>query len=183
MVFIELVVIYFHFLYKECALYLIFQYKPDIQFEISQLLQNIIKDNNDLVLDTSGKTCVRFTTKAIDGAIPKKGEGWVQSKRMLLFEMNNTENRLALKLIIGPGQADIQDKLYNLMKVNNALFNKANVAYGKKWNTVYLSEYLKKKDYEDFEMETVGDKIRKKFESFVQKDLKEMESYILEHWE
>jgi len=100
----------------QTALDVIFQYKPDIQSEISLFIQSIIKGSSDLISDISSKTYIRFTTKKIDSIIPKKGEGWIQSPRMLLFEFSNTENKLVLKLIIGPGQSDIQHKLYNLMK-------------------------------------------------------------------
>lgn len=93
------------------ALDLIFEYKPDIYSDISNHLQNIISETPGLILDISNKTYIRFTTDRLDELIPKIGEGWVSTNRLLLFEFQNKSEKLALKLLIGPGDGGLREKI------------------------------------------------------------------------
>jgi len=94
------------------ALDLIFQYKPDVELEISEYLQTIIRENESLIPDYSSKSSIRFTTNKLERMIEKIGEGWTKSKRIFLFEFNNYDRRLVLRLIIGPGPQDFREKLF-----------------------------------------------------------------------
>ena len=48
------------------ALDLIFEYKPDLYSDISNDLQEFIKNTPGLILDDSNKTYIRFTTELLD---------------------------------------------------------------------------------------------------------------------
>ncbi len=51
------------------ALDIIFQYKPDTYLILSEFLQKELKENKDIILDSAGKTVIRFTTKVLDSLI------------------------------------------------------------------------------------------------------------------
>jgi hypothetical protein len=164
------------------ALDLIFQYKPDAQYDISQIVTNKIKASPKLILDISGKTYIRFTTKVFDDLIPRKGEGWTSTKRLVLFEFANYEKRLVLRFIIGPGPAELRKKLYDFSVKNRSLFNKAKNQPGEKWNTVYQENYLTPNDFDDLDMDVIRSKILKKIDAFLVGDLKKIETYFQENW-
>jgi len=160
------------------ALDIIFQYKPDIEYEVSKIVRDIIASKSELMLDSAGKTVIRFTTKAMDDAIPKSGSGWTSSGRILLFEFANYDKRLVLRLYIGPGPVDIRERLHAIALKNTPLFNKSSRQLGRKHLAIYQSEYLKKSDYEDTDVEELKTKINKKFNIFIENDLKK----IMDHY-
>jgi hypothetical protein len=165
------------------ALDRIFEYKPDIYSEISDILQDLIKKHDNLMSDDSSKTAIRFTSKSLDDLIPKKGEGWTRSKRILLFEFSNYDKRLVLRLYIGPGENEIRNRLHTIAKKDTKLFNKSDRKIGSKWLTIYQKDYLM--NYEDTETETEGLKhiISEKFDHFIKDDLVKIEAHISSNWE
>jgi len=164
------------------ALDIIFQYKPDIEYDVSQMIQEAIKIQGDLILESAGKTTIKFTSKELDRLIPKSGVGWTNSGRMLMFEFNNYEKRLALRLIIGPGPLDIRNKLHEIAKKNTTLFNRGGMQLGQKWLTIDQNIYLNKNDYEDANVEDLKEKINKKFTIFLQNDLKRIVAHYKNNW-
>ncbi|MGM0409830.1 MAG: PD-(D/E)XK nuclease family protein [Bacillota bacterium] len=164
------------------ALDLIFEHKPDINLEISDELKELISQTEGLILDDSGKTYIRFTSEILDNLIPKEGEGWTSTQRILLFEFANRENKLFLKFLIGPGESNVRKKLNSIVKKDLKLFNKANRNLSKKWFTVYKKGFLNKKHYEDLALETLTNKISEKFSSFIKNDLPRIEEHINNHW-
>jgi hypothetical protein len=164
------------------ALDLIFQYKPDIDSEISEMLQDLIRKHDNLILDASGKTVIRFTSKLLDDLIPARGEGWTLSKRILLFEFSNYEKRLVLRLYIGPGENEIRNRLHGIAKKDTKLFNKSDRKIGFKWLAIYQKEYLKQMDYEDAKIDGLEQIILEKFSHFMSDDLPKIENHISNIW-
>lgn len=164
------------------ALDIIFQYKPDIEYEVSKIVKNIISSKPELILDSAGKTVIRFTTKELDSIMPKKGSGWTSSGRILMFEFSNCDKRLVLRLYIGPGPADIREKLHEIALKNTSLFNKSKRQLGRKHLAIYQSEYLKKTNYEEADEEELKARIDKKFNNFLIDDLKKIEAFFKENW-
>lgn len=164
------------------ALDLIFQYKPDIEFEVSEIIQDIIKEHDELILDGAGKTVIRFTSRKLDNLVPKKGEGWGTGNRILLFEFSNYYKKLTLRLYIGPGDNQLRTKLHNIAMMDAKLFNKSERKLGLKWLAIYQKEYLKPKDYEESDAVELKEIISKKFESLVMDDLANIEKHIASKW-
>ncbi len=164
------------------ALDLIFQYKPDIESEVSEIVQDLVKKYSNLVLDGAGKTIIRFTSKALDELVPKKGEGWVSSNRILLFEFYNYYKRGVIRLYIGPGDNEIRNRLHTIAKMDTRLFNISDRKLGSKWLAIYQKEYLKTKDYEESDVVELGDSIAKKFAAFISEDLPKIEKHITDKW-
>ena len=160
------------------ALDLIFQYKPDVALEVSEYVQMLLNKEEETIIDSAGKTVIRFTTKVVDNKFKKVGEGWSSSGRIVMFEFYNYENRLALRLYIGPGEQNYRNTLIDIFKTNPNLFNLTNRAFGKKWHAVYAKDFLKKRDYENKTIEDIKPMINKRFAEFLDGDLKEIEQFI-----
>jgi hypothetical protein len=164
------------------ALDIIFQYRPDVYLELSQHLQKRLGSQDDIIIDSAGKAVIRFTTKAIDGSVERVGEGWTKSKRMLLFESLFRDYHVGLRLYIGPGEEGCRKKLLDLFLKDKKLFKKADRKFAVKWHTVYQSDFLRKKDFEDDDLEEIKAKLDKKFDDFVGNDLPKIEAHFKEHW-
>ena len=160
------------------ALDLIFEFKPDIQSDISDYLQSLIKSEPSLILDSYGKSVIRFTSENIDKVMPKISEGWTKSNRLILFEFNNYADRLALRFYLGPGDIEKRQSLYNFFSEKGDLFTLTKQGLYKKWNCLYQHDFLKKKDYEDKEYPELIEKIDKKWAEFKSGELVEIELYI-----
>jgi hypothetical protein len=164
------------------ALDLIFQYKPDMELEVSEIFQELAGKYDSLVLDTAGKTFVRFASKKLDEVIPKKGLGWVSSNRILLFEFNNYSKRGVLRLYIGPGDSEIRNRLHTIAKMDTRLFNISDRRLRAKWLALYQKEYLKAKDYDESDAVELRDIISKKLDDFVSGDLPRIEKHMVDNW-
>lgn len=162
------------------ALDLIFQYKPDMQLDLSHIMIDTLKAKG-LLLDDSNKTNIRFTSMKLDQYIPRVGEGWTKSKRILLFEFENRENKLGLKLIIGPGDETTRKKLHNISQINGGVLNKSNLSLTAQWRTVYKRDFLKKKDYEDTDIEQLKNRIEVRLDEFIREDLEKIEEIFKQY--
>lgn len=164
------------------ALDLIFQYKPDVQLDIKEYLIQKIQSTVPLISDQATKTYIRFSTQLFDEMIDNVSEGWTKTNRILLYELKNYEERLTLNLLIGPGPDDYRMKLFSIFSDKQSLFTlaKADKYIGKKYHTVFQRVILKKKDYEDATIEELHSIIDKKWDEFISKDLKKIDSYLSE---
>lgn len=159
------------------ALDLIFEYKPDLLMEINECLTEIIKNDPDLILDFSSKSYIRFITKKLD-FIPRRGEGWTKSERILLFEFKNNLNGVALYLIIGPGSKEIREKLCKIAKNKLKLFNVAKRKFTGQWFSIYKKTIVKANNYEDKDISEIKKNLKEKIESFKINDLVKIEKEI-----
>ena len=159
------------------ALDLIFEYKPDLLMEIQECLIEIIKNDSDLILDFSSKSCIKFIAKKLD-FIPREGEGWTKSKRILLFEFKNNPNGVGLYLIIGPGPKEIREKLYEIAQDKLKLFNVAKRKFTGQWFSIYKKSIIKAKNYEDKDILEIKEYFKEKIDSFKINDLVKIETEI-----
>ncbi len=168
------------------ALDLIFQYKPDIDLEISEYLQEVVSKNQNLISDVSSKTYIRFTSKTLDSMVEKCGDDWTNpwtsSRRILLYEFRNANKKLTLKLYIGLGPKELREKLRDFCIANAALFKTLGKNFGYKWHTVYQKEFLKESDFEEATSEDLKKKIDSKFDDFLRGDAAKIDSYFKDGW-
>lgn len=164
------------------ALDLIFRYKQDLELEISKHLESIIIKSKETIFDSSSKSYVRFTTPILEDLIEKNGEGWTNSKRILLFEIENYKERLFLKLIIGPGDQNYRNRLIECFRKDKSFYKRAYLELRQKWHTVYTKEFLRKNDYEGNESEDLKLKVGKIFADFVNGDLVKINNFFQENW-
>jgi hypothetical protein len=160
------------------ALELIIKYVEDIRQEIYSYLTDLIESNSELILDDSTKSYIRFIPKNLD-FIPKNGDGWTTTKRILLFEFNNAEKKLELNLLIGPGQEVIREKLFNIAKSNSNIFSVAGKRkLAKIHSQIFKKKILKLKDYDENEFENIKLIIEQKFKKLLSEDVPKIENEL-----
>ena len=86
-----------------------------------------------LLSDRITKTYINFGVKEFD-AIPSlnNAKGWTKSGRMLLLELHNAPKSLTIKLVVGPGDQEIRDKVVDIIRSAGI-----KISSSKKWSTVY----------------------------------------------
>jgi hypothetical protein len=133
------------------ALDIIYNYKPDLQADISNYLIKKIENNPSLIHDVSSKTYIRFTIPEFV-ALPElnKGKEWTRNGRLVLFEFRNDSSGLKLVFIIGPGDKVIRNKIFDEAQKQQEIFNNAK-KQSERFSTIYTKTILKKKDLEDEE--------------------------------
>ena len=107
------------------ALDLIYEYKQDNDMQIKKIIDDTLAKYDDIEMDHSNKAFIRFYTKTIDSVIPKDGEGWTKSNRILLYEFQNKGGKIVLKLILGPvkdNDNDIRERIFELANENKNIF-------------------------------------------------------------
>ena len=165
------------------ALDLIFKYKPDILNDISEYLQQLIRESEDTcIFDSAGKTVIRFSTPNFEKLIPKVSEGWVKSKRILLYEFYNYDKRLVLNLYVGPGDQNLRDRIYSITSQERNLFNYAHGKLHSKWKCLYQLKILKQKDFDEGDFEEMKEKITKSWNKFLKDDKVEIDNYFQKNW-
>lgn len=151
------------------ALDLIYEYKPDIYSDIANELEKLIEEIPNLILDSSSKTYIRFSTEKLDELLGKKGSGWTSTKRLLLFEVQNRNHKVELKLIIGPGDEDLRKQIYEVAKENQNIFKPRK--YSPQYTQIFTKEILPNHFDENPNFENLYEQIHKNFEKIVEQDL------------
>ncbi len=165
------------------ALDLIYEYRPDQQQAIRELLEQLVKDQPELISDHSSKSYIRFIHRDWDVPVLRQGEGWTSTKRILLFEFRNFENKLALHLIIGPGPHELRKKLFDVAQAHKPPFNPSMKSLANNWNAIYVRSLLAKMDYEADKFEDYEVVLKKKWINFLEHELPQLQSvFQAEKW-
>lgn len=164
------------------ALDLIYEYKPDLLNDISDMLQEDIKNNDTLLLDNCSKSHIRFTTKHLEDVIPTNptNEKWTASNRMLLFEINNNEKFTGIYLIIGPGEDEERKKIHEIAMSNKNIFKAKKLA--NKYASIYSQNFYMHNKNIDVTPDVVLKRVKQAFDKFVKHDLKKIEDMIITHY-
>lgn len=154
------------------AIDLILEYRPDLQASIRGYLEQLIREDQDLILESGSKAYIRFSLKSWDVATLRQGGIWIESKRMLVFEFKNYLDRLYLGLIIGPGNQEIRQKLFEIAKRAESILKLGKTkSLGRDFCTIFTKRFLDPKDYETDEVDEILNKIQKEWELFKNHDL------------
>ena len=149
---------------------------------MSNFIQQKFQEYDFIIMDTCGKTRVKFTTDVIESYVDKISEGWTKSKRMVLFEITLYENRLPLGLYIGPGDNAYRNKLYEFFLKNKSFFKHADRTLGAKWHCVYQKELIKVKNVDEVDLEEMKIKVGKRIDEFVKTELQTIHEHFKSHW-
>ena len=124
------------------------------------------------LVDHSDNTRIRFSTERLDSIVGLMGEGWSkQIKRLLLFEIENREDKYTLKLIIGPGNQEIRDELYTKAKENPDLYNIRRNHLSEQFTTIYSKKILTDEQLSSYSPEQLKKHIEESLEDFIKCDL------------
>lgn len=159
------------------ALDILFELRPDRASEIKEYLLHLISTMNQLELDYSSKSYIRFIPKSWD-FLPKLGERWTPSKRLLLFEIDQSGGPLKLKLILGPGNSSARETIHRLVAKSDTTFNRASTKFYPQWWSFHIDNWVPKKQYEESDIEELKEQIRTRFEHFVLHDLRQFSKSI-----
>lgn len=134
------------------AMDVLFEHRPDKSFEVTTMLRELIRGNPDLIEDHCSKSYVRFIPKALD-ILPREGEGWVESKRMVLFEIENYQSKLTLRVILGPGPQRLRELIQKAIAKRHEELNRARYrAYPVFWS-FHGEPWVGKKRYDELSVE------------------------------
>lgn len=165
------------------ALDLIYEYKQDNDMQIKKIIEDILAKYDDIEMDHSNKSFIRFYTKTIDNVIPKCGEGWTKSNRILLYEFQNKGGKIVLKLIIGPvkdNDTDIRERVFELASENKNIFKGKVSKLTPKYTQIYAVPVISKEVMEGGDMEAIGNDIDTFVSRFVNEDMKKVDDIIKE---
>lgn len=160
------------------ALDLIFKHKPDIYSDISEILAELVENHPSLIKDHKSKTYVRFVGRDLD-FFAKEGEGWTNSKRMLMFEILNYGNAVDLSLIIGPGPIEVRELIFNHSKTSSGIFNRSWSQLPKKWCTIYKTRLSTIAKLEGISKEEMKEALQTQFDKFMSTDYPKLAEEIL----
>lgn len=160
------------------AIDLIYEYRPDQQGALKEVLERLVKSQPMFVLDHSSKSYVRFALKEWNVPLLCQGEGWTNTGRMLLFQFNNFEDRLWLYLVIGPGPVETRQKLHDIAHGHKPPFKPAYRALNRKWNVIYQREILSSSTYHRTTAEEKEVDLQKKWAQFLEQDLPQIQSIL-----
>jgi hypothetical protein len=163
------------------AIDVLFEHKPDRAMEVCNALQKIIHEHEYVEFDYSSKSYILFIPKAID-FIPRVGEGWTKSNRILLLEFVNYGS-LRLNLRIGPGDTKYREKIHTLVSEHPKVFNRAGQVLYPKHSVLHVDNWISKKQYVDLSMPDLEGEIRKHWEQFFTKSYPKMEEVLIGHQE
>jgi hypothetical protein len=162
----------------KAAFDLIYEHRPDRALEISGLLQQAVKDTPGLTLAQSSKSCVRFSTDVLEG-FPRGSDEWVKTKNLILYEFENYNGKVVLKLILGPGDAATREAIHEKLKTQKTVFNKANNKLYPKWWTFYSRPWISPKAYLEKSPDELSEEINRTFSRFVENELPDLEDNLL----
>jgi hypothetical protein len=143
---------------------------------IAEMLQEIVSDKA-ILMDHSSKSYTRFIPRTWDD-LPRAGEGWTPTKRMLLFEFDLAKSGLAFKLVLGPGEETERARLHRIITSRAAVFNKATTRLYPKWWSCHIEKWLSANQLEESELGDLRIALSKRFEEFKKERLPLMESAI-----
>jgi hypothetical protein len=156
---------------------LVFEHRPDSgEGEVSELFHELIRDaEGTLVLDESSRSYVRFAPRAWE-SIPeqKLGSGWTKSRRLVLFEVSISAQKFVLKLLIGPGDAEVRERLFRAARGRPDVFGAVGKTLSAKWNQVFSRTFLDVSDMGILETDERDEKIRNTWKSFMDADLSKL---------
>lgn len=178
-------------LYREHqeALDLIYEYRPDVQYDVYKHLMKIVQDSAEehgLLRQHSGKSQIHFTVKDWDDYQAQHGGvGWGPRGRMLTFRFYNDVDQVHLRFMIDSGPQQLREALFRQFQKRQGLFNRARGQAGKTEKTVYQRRYvLHPDDYEDPDLQQMKEKVSDWWRAFLVGDLLRIKTAVGElPWE
>lgn len=152
------------------ALDVLFENRPDRASDVSEFVQSLVGESKELILDAASKSANRFIPKQLD-FLPKVGDGWTRSKRLILFQVENMSGTLLLKAVLGPGPKEVREQIRDALLRHDSVLNKVKQRFYPKWWTFYSEKWVGPRQYEELDAEALQAMIRSRFEQFLTREL------------
>ncbi len=156
------------------ALDLIFEYRPDLQLDISEYLRKLVEEQEDsgIAPRHSTKRYIDFSLSEWNDIPPlRSGKGSRPSGPVLLFEFQNDPDRLTLYLLIGPGPDAVRQKIHGTALQYPDIFRGALKHLYPKWTMIYKRPILRPRDYEDADFDSLAERVKRDWAKFIANDL------------
>lgn len=161
------------------AIELIIEHRPDLQATIREYLESLIKRNEAFALDESPKTAIRFVPKHWDDLNLRVGGGWTSTRRVLLFEFQNRPDSLKLKLLIGPGDHEVREALFQMAQKNRPFLHTTTKVLGQKWNEMFSREFVSPKSYAQGAEEDFNAEIQEHWDQLLKSDFPQINNLVV----
>ena len=165
------------------AIDLIYEHRPDLRSDIEEMLGNLVKaysESMNLEKDDSNQLWIRFAPREWDSLVFQKTcSQWTSSQRILLFEFWNEPQSLGLKLVVGPGDRQVKEKIFAKLKglpvsgIKNCKISESG------FNQLCTVPVLNFADYEDGNLEDIEAKIKSFWINYSNGDMKVIREAIL----
>lgn len=158
------------------ALDLIYEYRPNKQAQMRDLLDRLLREKAPelgLMLYPSSQGRLRFGVTAWDIPVLKVA---APNENILWFEISNMPSKVQLKLVIGPGDENVRQRLLDIVLRHKAPFSAEPRLYPTR-NTIYSIALASEHACQD-EMENLETIIRDNWERFAESDLKDIRQMI-----
>jgi len=159
------------------ALDVLFEHRPDRASDIRDILIELIEGHKQLVQDHSSKAYIHFLPASLD-FLPRVGDGWTRSKRLWLFEFDNSNNQLSLRFIVGPGEQELRDRLHRLISAHPKVFNRAQRILSPKWWSFDSAKWLSSQQYNELDLPDLKRDIQERLDRFLEQRLPKMEAVL-----
>ncbi|MBX7096849.1 MAG: PD-(D/E)XK nuclease family protein [Myxococcaceae bacterium] len=154
------------------ALDLIYEHRPDPSHGAARdLLEKAVTAATELIAEDSSRSYLRFLPKQWDVEKLRQGSGWTKSQRMLLFELIFTNDRVFLKLVIGPGPAAIRESLFNAAQKHHDLFKVSAKTLSPKYHQIFQRAFVDGKTLSSEDPEAIEAAIGEHWREFMSEDL------------
>lgn len=162
------------------AIDLIVEHRPDRLLMTREFLESLVRERDALFdLDHSSKSYIRFAPRAWDQANLGVGQGWTRSGRVLLFEFENREDSLRLKLEIGPGPRDIRQRVFDMALEKRPFFKPPSKILMKMYNEVFSRSFLSSAPDAEASEEDLRIAIRTHWTSFLESDFPKINEAVV----
>lgn len=152
------------------AIDLIVEHSSKTQDDIYSYLMELVRSDGRFILDQSPRSYVRFTLPEWDVPGFNKGRGWTSSRRLMLLEFQNLQDRVTFGLLVGPGDPAYRRVLIDTAKGAPSPF--ANVAHtNRRWTHLYLHQIIEPEDWETLSFNDVVERINHTWERFTNSEL------------
>ncbi|WP_040226876.1 PDDEXK-like family protein [Bhargavaea cecembensis] len=163
------------------ALDLIYEYKPDVYSEVTDAAEERLKGTDGIIIDSKTKNRVRFVTEKMDPYIDRVST-WTESGRILLFELRSRNEKVVLKLLVGPGQEEVRERYFGLKDKHPAIMKRALGQLTPKITQVYATDLVPRKTFRDLEEDTgaIVDRALENLDRFLKEELPKIERVVEE---
>jgi hypothetical protein len=168
------------------ALDFIFEQRPDLQFELSEFVRNLIAENDAFIPDRHVKSYINFVPKEWTKVVRFNTtplSQWTKSGRTVMFEFRNGIASVTLCVVVGPTEDEsFRQEIFAYCQSKPEIFkNMSSRLYGQ-YSTLYSKKILNRQMLENSELSDLEPKVRKAWNDFLEEDLRRICDGFREHF-
>lgn len=156
------------------ALDLIFEYRPDQQLQIRDIIQRIVEEEATWEVTDPAKAYFHFAPRSWQ--LPGLLVANTKSRMIVDMMLQNRPTDLTLYVEIQPGDQTIRSRIFEAAKANQPFRPQRNLY--PQYARIYRRDILRPRDYEELDFDGLEDKIRQELGQFKATDLPLIDSVI-----